>query len=186
MTHKNRSKGSDEYATPPSLWRPLSRAVGGFDLDPTAGAESTPIAEERFTKEDNGLEQAWHGDVWLNPPFGDAPGFGESQRTVWLRKARSEVNRDEVRTVSVLLPVDTSTSWFHEHVVEAPVLCLMGPGRMEFEGEKAEESGNTSFATSVAAFGDVPEDLIAALEQFGAVFRGREYYRSNIQTKLVG
>lgn len=185
MTHKNREQGSDEYATPPSLWRPLSRAVDGFDVDPASGVESTPIAETRYTREDNGLSRAWHGDVWLNPPFGDAPSTGTSQRETWLEKARQEARRDAVRSVTVLLPVDTSTRWFHTHVVDAPVLCLMGPGRMEFEGEKPEETGNTSFATCIAVYGDPPDSLVASLEEFGAVFRGREYHRQTTQQTLV-
>lgn len=153
-------------------------------MDPASGAESTPIADTRYTKEDNGLDQAWHGDVWLNPPFGDAPSTGPSKRETWLTKARQEVNRDEVRSVTVLLPVDTSPRWFHEHVVEAPLICLMGPGRMNFEGESDGETGNTSFATCLAVFGDPPNEMASALEQFGAVFRGREYHRSTVQQTL--
>lgn len=183
--HKDRqSDGGDEYATPPSVWRPLSRAVGGFNLDPASGAEGTPIADTRYTRDDNGLTMPWFGDVWLNPPFGDAPSTGPSKRERWLQKARQEAQRDTVRTVSVLLPVDSSTRWFHEHVVEAPLLCLMGPGRLEFEGEKAEETGNTSFATCIAVYGDPTDELAAALEQFGAVFRGREYQRQTVQSTL--
>jgi len=185
VTHKNREEGSDEYASPPSLWRPLSRAVGGFDLDPASGAESTPIAPTRYTAEDDGLSQAWTGDVWLNPPFGDSPSTGPSKRERWLQKARQEAHRDAVRSVTVLLPVDTSTQWFHTHVVEAPVLCLMGPGRMEFEAEKPEDTGNTSFATCVAVYGDPPEELVKSLEEFGAVFHGREYHRSTVQRSLL-
>lgn len=184
MTHANRNAdSSDEYATPPSLWRPLARAVGGFDVDPASGAESTPIAETRYTREDNGLSKSWEGDVWLNPPFGDAPSTGKGGREVWLQKARQQANTGDVRTVTVLLPVDTSTGWFHEHVAEAPVFCFMDQ-RIEFEGEQAEETGNTSFATCLAVFGDPPETLITALEQFGAVFRGREYTRSTVQQTL--
>lgn len=183
MTHKHRTEGSDEYATPPSLWRPLSRAVGGFDLDPASGAESTPIAEQRYTKADNGLEKPWHGDVWLNPPFADKPSVGEGKREKWLKKARNEVQRPEVRSITVLLPVDVSTNWFHEHVLEANVICFLDH-RPEFEGHKADES-NTSFAIQLAVYGEAPDDLIAALEQFGAVFRGRKYYRSTIQQTIT-
>lgn len=186
MTHKNREEGSDQYATPPSLWRPLARSIGGFDLDPASGAESTPIASDRYTKKDDGLSQSWHGDVWLNPPFGDSPSTGPSKREKWLKKSRQEANRDEVRSVTVLLPVDTSTQWFHDHVIEAPIFCLMGPGRMNFEGESDGSTGNTSFATCIAVYGEPPDDLIDSLESFGAVFQGREYHRSTVQQTLFG
>lgn len=184
MTHSHRnSDSSDDYATPTWLWRKLAHPLEGFDVDPASGAESTPIAETRYTKEDDGLSQSWHGDVWLNPPFGDRPSTGKGGRERWLEKARQEANRPEVRTVTVLLPVDTSTRWFHEHVVEAPVLCLMD-GRIEFEGEKPEDTGNTSFATCLAVYGDPPKELVETLEDLGAVFRGREFHRSTVQQSL--
>lgn len=185
MSLKHRqSDRHDEYATPPYIWRPLARSVGGFDLDPASGAESTPIADKRYTKEDNGLTEPWEGDVWLNPPFADKPSTGEGKREAWLKKARSEVKRPEVRTVTVLLPVDVSTKWFHQHVVEADVICFLDH-RPEFEGNKAEDTGNTSFAVQIVVYGDATEELIKALGQFGAVFRGREYFRRTVQQTLV-
>jgi len=78
----------NEYATPPEIWRPLSRAVGGFDVDPCSGAEPTPIADERYTKDDDGLRQAWSGAVWVNPPW-SSNGDGSAKET-WLRKMRNE------------------------------------------------------------------------------------------------
>lgn len=180
LTGRPGAKTSDEYATPPSLWRPLARAVGGFDLDPASGAESTPIAETRFTKEDDGLARAWFGNVWLNPPFGDPSGTGRSARETWLRKARAEAERDDVDLVTVLLPVDTSTDWFHRHVLDADTICFLS-SRPQFEGE----SVHTGFACHIAVFGETPEELVDVLETMGAVFRGREYVRSTVQDTLV-
>lgn len=178
------SEGHDEYATPTSIWRPLSRAVGGFDVDPASGAESTPIAETRYTKDDDGLDQQWMGDVWLNPPFGDDPSTGKGKREQWLRKARNEAQRPGVRSITVLLPVDVSTRWFHKHVVEAPVICFLDH-RPEFEGHSPEDTGNTSFAVQLVVYGDPPETLVESLEEFGAVFRGREFFRSTVQQTLA-
>jgi len=180
MTHQHRETGDgDEYATPPSLWRPLARAVGGFDVDPCSGAESTPIAPTRYTAEEDGLAQAWHGDVWVNPPFGDKTSVGGGKRGEWLTKARNEAARDEVRTVTVLLPVDTSTAWFHQGALEADTVCFLNH-RTEFEGQ----DGHTSFATMLLVFGSPPDELVEALEKRGAVFRGRQYFRSTVQQSL--
>ena len=66
------SDESDEWATPPSLLRPLDEAVGGFDLDPCSGAEERSIAPETYTESDDGLSKLWHGRVWVNPPYSDA------------------------------------------------------------------------------------------------------------------
>jgi len=180
VTHKHRpSESSDEYATPPWLWRSLGRAVGGFDVDPASGAESAPIAKTQYTRADDGLAKQWYGDVWLNPPFGDAPGASKSKRETWLLKARNEINREDVRTITMLLPVDTSTDWFHDHVIPANVICLMDR-RLKFEGE----DGNASFATMIVVFGDAPDALVKTLEELGSVFRGREYHESTTQTRF--
>lgn len=182
MTHTGRpgEETSDEYATPASIWRPLARALGGFDLDPASGAESTPIASTRFTKEDDGLSRAWFGSVWLNPPFGDSSGTGRSGRQRWLRKARKEIDRPDVDLIIMLLPVDTSTDWFHRHVVDADTVCFLS-SRPQFEGE----SVHTGFACMIVVFGDPPDALLSALEGLGAVFRGREFFSSTRQQRLV-
>jgi hypothetical protein len=169
----------NEYATPPSLWRPLARAVDGFDVDPASGAESTPIAPERYTKDDDGLRQAWHGWVFLNPPW--ASNGDGSAKDRWLTKARQEASRDAVDGVAVLLPVDTSAHWFHNHILLASAICFVGPGRIPFEGEDR----NPSFELLIAVYGDPPTDLVDALRGLGAVFNGREPYDPAPQTTLV-
>lgn len=166
----------NEYATPPKLWRPLARAVGGFDLDPASGAESTPIAPTRFTETDDGLRQPWHGAVFLNPPW-SSNGDGSAKHE-WLRKARNEVSRDAVDVIVVLLPADTSAHWFHDHVLAAEAVCLVGPGRIPFEGEDR----NPSFELVIAAYGNVSDELVDALDAFGAVIHGRSIYQQNRQT----
>lgn len=170
--------GDDEYATPPRLWRPLARAVDGFDVDPASGAESTPIAETRYTKADDGLAQAWHGSVWLNPPWSSDGDASAKER--WLRKARNEANRDAVDEVVVLLPADTSAHWFHDHVLAADAVCLVGPGRIPFEGE----SRNPSFALVLAVFGDAGDDLVDALDSLGTVIVDSRAYSPTKQTRL--
>ena len=170
----------NDYATPPKIWRPLSRAVDGFDTDPASGAESTPIAETRYTREDDGLKQAWHGDVFLNPPW-SSNGDGSAKHT-WLKKARGEANRDAVDTVFVLLPADTSAHWFHDHVLAAEAVCLVGPGRIPFEGEDR----NPSFEMVIAVFGDVDGAIVDALNELGAVIQGRRVHNPVPQTRLGG
>lgn len=174
------SPGDDEYATPGRIWRPLARAVGGFDVDPASGAEPTPIAPTRYTEADDGLTKAWHGWVWLNPPW-SSEGDG-STKAHWLQKARNEANRDAVDGVVVLVPADTSAHWFHDHVAAADVFCLVGPGRIPFAGEDR----NPSFALAIAVFGAAPDALVATLQQFGIVVRGGRVVEETVQVALAG
>ena len=170
---------NDEYATPPEIWRPLSRAVGGFDLDAASGAESTPIAPDRLTKDDDGLTQPWYGNVWLNPPW-STNGNG-SAKYDWLRKVHNEINRAAVDRVVVILPVDTSTHWFHDYVLDANAVCFVGPGRISFEGGDR----NPSFSLLIAVYGPVNDELADALNTLGATMRGRSIYDPAPQQTLV-
>jgi len=176
--HAHRQDPEDnEYATPAKIWRPLARAVDGFDTDPASGAESTPIASTRYTKEEDGLSKAWDGWVFLNPPWSGTDG---STKERWLKKARSQATRDGVDGVVVILPVDTSAHWFHDHILAAPAVCFVGPGRIPFEGENR----NPSFELLIAVYGEVPDQLADALHSLGAVITGREVYEPTKQAVL--
>lgn len=170
----------NEYATPPEIWRPLSRAVGGFDTDPASGAEPTPLAPVRYTKADDGLSQAWEGWAFVNPPW-SSNGDGTPKKK-WLRKARNEANRDAVDGVIVLLPCDTSSHVFHDHITAADVFCLVGPGRIPFLGENR----NPSFELVLSVYTDeVPTALVDVLEELGIVVAGRTVVDPNPQTALT-
>ena len=170
----------NEYATPPEIWRPLARAVGGFDTDPASGAEPEPIATTRYTAEDDGLRQAWAGWCWLNPPW-SSNGDGSAKKR-WARKARNEAARDAVDGVVMLLPCDTSSHVFHDHVAASDVFCLVGPGRIPFRGENR----NPSFELVLAVFtNDVSDDLRNALDGLGIVVEGRTVVDRNPQSTLV-
>jgi hypothetical protein len=169
-------EGNDEFATPPKIWRPLGRAVGGWDLDPCSGAEHTPIAPDRFTADDDGLSKPWYGNVFCNPPW-SSNGNG-SAKEEWLTKVRVEANRDDVDTIVVLLPVDTSSHWFHDHQLQAEAICFIGPGRISFVGENR----NPSFQTTLSAFGDVPDRLLEAMDRYGVVVQ--DVYKPTTQMTL--
>jgi hypothetical protein len=77
----------DERYTP----RWVFEGIGDtFDLDPAApvdGGDCVPAAK-RFTRIDNGLNHAWHGFVWCNPPFSQTSAFADYFREhadgIWL------------------------------------------------------------------------------------------------------
>jgi hypothetical protein len=179
MMQADQDPSDNEYGTPPDLWRRLAGPVDGFDVDPCSGAEATPIAPTRYTEEDDGLRQAWHGDVFVNPPWssnGDA-----SAKEQWLSKCRTEAKRDAVDSVVVLLPSDTSAGWFHKHVLAAEIVCFYGPGRLSFVGG----AKNPSFGILIPVYGDDAEAYRDVLDSLGVVIEGREVYQPTVQTGLV-
>ena len=59
--------GTDDWWTPPWLFEAMDTR---FALDPCPGAAGTPARAWCYENlEGNGLEQSWHGLVWLNPPY---------------------------------------------------------------------------------------------------------------------
>ena len=95
-----------------------------FALDAAATFQNKK-APRFFSTIENGLEQEWFGDVWLNPPYGRNLG-------VWLEKAAQEVENENARSVAVLIPARTDTKWFHEIVMERAYLVYFIKGRFKF------------------------------------------------------
>jgi hypothetical protein len=146
---------NDAVATKRELWEPIADKIDGFDLDPAAGCEPTPIAEDRYTKEDDGLTSPWYGTVWLNPPF--------SEKTKWYKRLVDQYRHGDVDRVVALASVDTSTDWFQEWFSTADVLCLLN-GRDWY----IDNGDSPSFQTQVGVWNPTSE-LIDHLHTIGTV-----------------
>lgn len=157
--YNSESNAGDEWGTPPWIVRPLADALGGFDLDPASGAEPEPYAEMRYTVEDNGLEQDWFGDVWLNPPY------GRTENPTWGERAYEQAHTDRVDTLTALVPASTETNWFQDYYFTADYITFFDQ-RIQFIG--AGDHG-ASFPNVIASFGDFPEGYFEVLHDFGVV-----------------
>jgi len=75
-------KPRDEYYTPKWIFDELGIK---FDLDPAHPNFDTDVpVGDYFTKEHNGLELDWFGNVWMNPPF--------SESKLWVNKFMKHKN----------------------------------------------------------------------------------------------
>jgi len=149
------------WATPREYWEPLSDALGGFDLDPASGAEATPIADERYTVADNGLEQPWYGRVWVNPPY--------SAMSEWTAKATTETRDGDAETVVYLCKGDSSTGWWQRAATAATLVCAIDH-RLSFgDGENS-----APFASHLIVFGGCPDALAAELATHGQLLKPTE------------
>ena len=156
------SKETDEWGTPASLIRKFYDALGGpFDLDPAAGAEPIQIADERFTKEDNGLARDWNADsVWLNPPYSDP--------TPWMRKVQRELDRDDHRAPAFIVALvcgDCSADWFQNYGT-GEYLGLVGDRISLTNTGDSPRSSNF-----LIGFGDVPDAVLDLFDRLGTVYR---------------
>jgi hypothetical protein len=108
---------------------------GKIDLDPCASSnELHHFARRNHTIEDNGLSFSWHGNVFVNPPFGDLAR--------WVHKCTSESFRAEI---VLLLPSRTDTAYWQDGVSTAAAICYLR-GRLRFVGAPAPCPFPTSLA----------------------------------------
>jgi phage N-6-adenine-methyltransferase len=116
------SSKTDLWATPPDFFAELDQEFH-FDLDPCANSENHKTARY-FTKEDDGLKQAWGGSrVFCNPPYGRETGL-------WVKKAYEEGHKPNTLVV-LLIPARTDTAYFHDYILGRSEIRFVR-GRLKF------------------------------------------------------
>jgi len=111
-----------DWETPSSIFNPLNKEFN-FDIDVCATSKNTKCSKF-FSVEENGLEQAWKGVCWMNPPFGE--------QSKWVKKAYEESKNGN--TIVCLLPARTNTHWWHNYCMKGEIRFILG--RPKFVGAK--------------------------------------------------
>lgn len=112
------TSNTPEWATPQELFDELDKEFR-FTLDPCATKENAKC-NKFFTKEDDGLNQDWSGEIiFMNPPYGREIGK-------WVKKL------SEAGGVA-LLPARTDTRWFHDYIYKKAEVRFI-KGRLKFGG----------------------------------------------------
>jgi site-specific DNA-methyltransferase (adenine-specific) len=107
----DRRKISNQDArTPEDLYRQLDEEFH-FDFDP---CPNNPTFD--------GLKVEWGKSNYVNPPY--------ANKTPWILKAIEESRKG--KTVVMLLPVDTSTRWFHDLILTYADEIRFIRGRLRF------------------------------------------------------
>jgi hypothetical protein len=153
-----------EWGTPTDIVRPLIAALDQdlFDVDPASGAEPEPYADTRYTVEDNGLRKSWFGHVWLNPPY------GEEVNGKWAEKAYRESQRDEVDSITALVPNYGGVSWFKQYYAKCDFKVEI-QGKVQFVGP---DDHGPSFYNAIVVFGadNLPSRYIDELRKQGTTW----------------
>jgi phage N-6-adenine-methyltransferase len=129
------SSAHHAWKTPQWLLKSLYKVFGTFDLDPCSPSAKRRGASVRakvyFTKADDGLSLSWHGNVFVNPPYG-------RELQAWTAKAKAEVFSGNAQMVCALIPARTDTTWWHRDIVNhATVLFLQGRLSFDDSGQSA-------------------------------------------------
>lgn len=105
------SKGhlqKDLWSTPQDLFNKLDGEFT-FTLDPCCMPETAKCANY-FTPDLDGLNQSWLGHrVFVNPPY------SRGNIDKWVEKCSIEAMKPYTIVVA-LLPVSTSSDWFHRYI----------------------------------------------------------------------
>jgi len=135
--------GNNEWYTPSVYLDSVRAVLHTIDLDPASShlAPKHVQAEKYYTSEDNAFLHAWHGKVFLNPPYTQPLIFH------FIRRLVEEIKAGHV-TESILLTHNyTDTAWFHLAKPISSCLCFT-KGRIKFVDDK----GNTASPTQGQIF----------------------------------
>ena len=107
-----------EWYTPPVYIEMAREVMGCIDLDPASNkiAQKWIQAKCYYTKEDDGLNQKWFGNVWINPPY------GIKYPKLFLKKAIESHESGEIQQAIVLLN-RTGAAWYRELLGHCSAIC---------------------------------------------------------------
>lgn len=86
------SSKSNEHYTPAYIVEAARKTLGEIDLDPASSERANSVVKASRFFSSGGLEQPWHGRVFLNPPGGKAPDGSptRSNAVLWWAKLMHE------------------------------------------------------------------------------------------------
>ena len=161
VAHVSHNSGENEWYTPPDILEKARAAMGSIDCDPASSkaANEHVKAELYFSEDENGLEQEWHGNVWMNPPYAQ-PLIGDFAHALVSRVASGEIEQ-----ACVLVNNATETAWFQLMAASCAAICFP-LGRIRFLDQKLNPSGAPLQGQAILYFG---KDARAFLESFGGL-----------------
>lgn len=138
----------DDRGTLPEFIAELeARYLEPFTLD-VAAAKHNAKAKRYYTRKDNGLERAWYGNVWCNPPYSDCGAWVRKAWTEWDRRVSGLSGAIQIamgdadplpKRITMLLPANrVEQKWWQELVEpfrdrpDSDLQVEFLPGRMRF------------------------------------------------------
>jgi len=160
IVHVSQNSGENEWYTPSPIVESAKSLMGSIDLDPASSeiANKNIKAKKIFTEKDNGLEQEWSGNIWMNPPYAQPLINKFSEKLV------SELSN--IKQACVLVNNATETNWLQNMMKECNVICFV-KGRVKFIDIKGNASGAPLQGQVILYFGENVEGFYNNFKGFG-------------------
>jgi phage N-6-adenine-methyltransferase len=134
----------DEWYTPAALIASARAVLGTIDLDPASSeaAQTVVQATQWFDREQDGVQQDWHGSVWLNPPY-SAPLISP-----FIDTALREWDAGRVTQMLILVNDQTDAAWYQTLLRQAAAVCHLARRVAFWHPQRAGETprqGQTVF-----------------------------------------
>ncbi|MEM7017164.1 MAG: DNA N-6-adenine-methyltransferase [Pseudomonadota bacterium] len=158
------SSQSDEWYTPPEFIDRARQVMGTIDIDPASNehAQRWIKATTYYTATDNGLEQPWHGCLWLNPPYGN-------QTSLWTDKAMAEYHSGHVKQGILLVRPAVGTAWYQRLAELFP--CCIPHKRIRFLNEQGIEQSQPVHGNAFFYLGDELDSFKVSFSDVGPIVR---------------
>ena len=153
------NSGNNEWYTPADYIELAREVLGTIDLDPASCdyANETVQATKYYTKADNGLEQDWYGNVWMNPPY--------SSDLIGKFADKLIDSLSNISSAIVLVNNATDTSWFMTMANEASAICFTR-GRVKFVSPDKKTAAPLQ-GQALLYFGDNPKKFVDVFSSKG-------------------
>lgn len=167
----NQTSGKQNWWTPVEIIEAARRAMKGITLDPasSAGANKRVRAICYFTPLDSALECPWHGNIFMNHPF------GRRENPLWINKLISEFERGNVSQACCITFAATSETWF-QPLYNYP-LCFLSPRTEYFDPATGTTARGVPKGSVVAALGIDPDRFSDAFCDMGRVLVAHKQIR---------
>ena len=169
LPHVSHSSGENEWYTPPVYAEAAREVMQTIDLDPASSeiANTTIKAKKIMTEEDNGLEQEWEGNVWLNPPYSQ-PLIDEFSEAVTKKYKDGEISQ-----ACILVNNATETRWFQRMLEISDAVCFIR-GRVKFLDKQGEGTGAPLQGQAIIYLGNNPNKFSREFSKFGIILWRKE------------
>lgn len=174
MPHVSHNSGNNEWYTPSIYIEAARHVMGSIDVDPASSDRANEIvkATTYYTIDDDGRQQVWNGNVWMNPPYAQ-PLIAEFCELL-LKKYRGS----EIRQACVLVNNATETVFYQNMLKLCGAVCFI-KGRVKFVDEEGSESGAPLQGQTILYFGERTGQFTVMFHSFGVVLHGNDRTRQD-------